>query len=89
MHLNVLAMEYPGYGISDDKEINDNNILIYAERVYSYLLSSGIKEKNIFIMGRSIGSGPAVHICSKYSPGGLILICPYTSISDIIKDKAT
>ena len=37
-------------------------------------------------MGKSIGSGPATHIASHRNPRGLILITPYTSIRDCVKD---
>lgn len=31
-------------------------------------------------MGRSMGSGPACFLAEKFSPMGLVLISPYTSI---------
>ena len=44
MKANILTMEYPGYGISDDKETNEKLVLEYAERVYKFLISKKIKE---------------------------------------------
>ena len=38
-------------------------------------------------MGRSLGSGPAVHIASKFQPGGLILMSGYTSIKSVANNK--
>lgn len=38
------------------------------------------------MLGRSIGSGPAVHLASENLVEALILVSPYKSISDIIKD---
>lgn len=37
-------------------------------------------------MGRSIGSGPATYLAAHKSPGILILVSPFTSIQDIVKD---
>lgn len=34
-------------------------------------------------MGRSMGSGPATHLCATRNPGNLILISPYTSIKGV------
>lgn len=34
-------------------------------------------------MGRSMGSGPATHLCACRNPGNLILVSPYTSIKGV------
>jgi hypothetical protein len=45
------------------------------------------------ILGRSIGSGPAIHASSKFSLigkrhlAGLVLVSPFLSICELIKDK--
>lgn len=36
-------------------------------------------------MGRSLGSGPAVHVASLRNPANLILLSPFTSIGDITR----
>lgn len=46
-----------------------------------------MEERDILIFGRSMGSGPAVHISSHFNPGALILMSPYTSIKDVVKNK--
>ena len=38
------------------------------------------------MFGRSIGSGPATYLASKYKIGGLILLSPFISIKTVIKD---
>jgi fermentation-respiration switch protein FrsA (DUF1100 family) len=51
--------------------------------VFDYFVNMiGIDEKDIVICGRSIGSGPAVHLASNRNPGALILISPFKSIQD-------
>lgn len=58
-----------------------------ALKVYDYLVQElKIDNKNIFIMGRSMGSGPGIYLASKRNPGALILISPYTSIRDVVKN---
>jgi UPF0716 family protein affecting phage T7 exclusion len=53
----------------------------------SYLLRIGVQLKSIFVIGRSIGTGPALFLCSYYKVAGLMLISPFLSISNLIKDK--
>ena len=47
----------------------------------------GIEESDIILMGRSMGSGPAIHLAGMYKPFGLILISPYKSIKSVLYNK--
>lgn len=38
-------------------------------------------------MGRSMGSGPAIHLAGMYKPYGLMLISPYKSIKSVLYNK--
>lgn len=40
----------------------------------------GFHEADICLLGRSIGSGPAVYLSSIYKVGSLILLSPFLSI---------
>lgn len=81
-------MEYPGYGVYDGTP-DANQILVDAEAVYNYLtLQLKIPESALMIFGRSIGSGPATYIAAKKNPCALLLMSPFKSIRDIVKDKA-
>jgi len=61
-------------------------ILEYLIWIWWYILKIilkiyiGIKPKNIIIMGRSIGTGPATYLASKREVGLLVLISPFSSI---------
>jgi len=44
-----------------------------------------VPERHIFVIGRSIGTGVAVNLCTKRKPGMLMLISPFTRITDIAK----
>ena len=37
-------------------------------------------------MGRSIGSGPAIHLCSLFQVGGLVLLSPFLSLCEVVDD---
>ena len=45
----------------------------------------GINPSDIIIFGRSMGSGPATYLASKYSAHSLLLMSAYTSIRDVAK----
>ena len=44
-----------------------------------------ISESNILVMGRCIGSGPAVYLATQFNPLSLILISPFKSIKGAVK----
>ena len=67
LHLNIMAMEYPGYGAYQNSDgADESRILDDAEFTYKYILKqTGISGEDVIIMGRSLGSGPATHLASK------------------------
>jgi len=80
LSVHVLAMEYRGYGLYSG-EPTAKNILEDAEIIYKYTTKAlCIKSENIWVFGRSIGSGPACYLASKYNPNLLILMSPFTSL---------
>lgn len=89
LKVNILAVEYPSYGIYKDSDgCNSEKITNDAVLVYHYVMQeTGIKEKDILLFGRSMGSGPATYIAAHHNPGALILMSPYTSIKNVVKNK--
>lgn len=58
-----------------------------AEYVYNYLTKRlGYNENRIIVFGRSIGSGPATYLASKYKPACLTLMSPFTSLKAAVRD---
>ena len=54
--------------------------------IYDYLTKCmGIKEKDIILFGRSMGSGPTSYLSSIRNPYALLLMSPYTSIKEAAK----
>lgn len=79
-------MEYPGYGIYEGTPTEDQ-ISEDAVRVFDFLtVQLKISEKSIFVLGRSMGSGPAIHLSSVRHPSNLILVSPYMSIKKVSDD---
>ncbi len=87
LNINVLAVEYPGYGVyKSTYGCNSDKIIKDCEAIYTFLTEMmNIPEKNIIIMGRCIGSGPATYLASKYKPQNLILLSAFKSIKAAAK----
>ena len=89
LDINVLGVEYPAYGVYEDPEgTSEEKILSDAELVYNFVQDAAkVREKDILVMGRSLGSGPSTHLAAKYNPRALVLMSPYTSIKCVATDK--
>lgn len=90
LQAHVLAFEYPSYGLlrgitSSPSEMSINN---HAQRAYSFV-SETLKwpTNRIVIYGHSIGSGAACYLSATQPVGGLILQSPFTSISNLLREK--
>lgn len=76
---NVIAYDYSGYGTSSGKP-SEKAALANAEAVYDYLITKrGIAPERIIVWGRSIGSGPSVHLAVTHRIGGLVIESGFTS----------
>eukprot|EP00928_Gymnodinium_smaydae_P066779 TRINITY_DN4973_c1_g2_i1.p1 TRINITY_DN4973_c1_g2~~TRINITY_DN4973_c1_g2_i1.p1 ORF type:complete len:359 (+),score=85.44 TRINITY_DN4973_c1_g2_i1:191-1267(+) len=86
--VTVLAVEYPGYGICPgepcEASVTQNARLVmeFAQHVLGFPLDC------ILLLGRSIGCGPALSIASQLPLGGVILVCPFKSVKELVKHNA-
>ncbi len=76
--IGVMAYDYPGYGLSTGTP-NENSCQRAIQAAWKHLTDSGIPASSIIIVGRSVGSGPAVWLASREKPAGLALISPFRS----------
>jgi hypothetical protein len=66
-------VEYPGYGIYKGKP-NAKQILEDSLIVYDFLANEmGFEKEQIFVFGRSIGTGPATYLAAHRQIGFLML----------------
>ena len=85
--MNIVLVEYPNYSfydgiVSEDKILEDCvTVIEFMNEVLD------ISYSNIIIMGRSLGSGPATYLASKYNICLLVLISPFTSVKDVVRDS--
>jgi hypothetical protein len=84
LSINVIIVEYPGYSLYKESKSSEK-VLHDSLTVYDYLIDYlKIDEENIFVFGRSIGSGPSLYLSSKRNPGSLILMSPFTSVRAVV-----
>ncbi len=84
MGVDVLLVDYRGFGKSQGS-ISEAGLYKDAKSTLSWALKS-YKEKNIFILGRSIGSVAAIHASKNKNLAGLILITPLSNAKDMAKN---
>ncbi|KAL4463094.1 hypothetical protein ABPG74_007095 [Tetrahymena malaccensis] len=88
LRANIIAVEYPGYGIYS-KKVSAEQIKQDALKVYdSLVVDYAIDQSKIFVFGRSIGTGPACEIGARRRPGGIILLSAFTSIKKLSGELA-
>jgi fermentation-respiration switch protein FrsA (DUF1100 family) len=75
----VLAFDYRGYGRSAGRA-SEKNIYADTRAVFAFAQANlGLTPERTIILGRSVGSGPAVEITVRERVAGLLLISPFMS----------
>jgi abhydrolase domain-containing protein 17 len=76
----VLAYDYRGYGLSDGGAPGERATYADIEAVYDYATRElAIPPHALIAHGRSVGTGPSVHLAASRPVGGLILESGFTS----------
>ena len=86
--VNILAVEYPGYGINwNDGICSEERMRRDARQVLKFVLEeTDLEMKNIIILGRSMGSAVAASLASEFkeeSPALIVLLSPFHSLREI------
>ena len=85
-NFNFLFPEYPGYTIynvpKSSQKCFDDALIIYD---FCLKNMKNLTEKNIYIFGRSLGTGPSIYISSQRNPAGTILLSPYTTFAEVAR----
>ena len=83
---SLLLVSYRGYGLSGGKP-GQKTLCSDALFLYDHFSAKPeIDNSRILLMGRSLGSGVAVHLAAKRSVEGVILISPYDSMTALVKE---
>ncbi|MFK8060048.1 MAG: alpha/beta hydrolase [Polaribacter sp.] len=80
---DVIMIDYRGFGKSTGKMSQES---MKHDALYVYdKLKEVVKEENIIVYGRSLGTGLATKVASMNNPKMLVLACPYFSMSKNVK----
>ncbi|MBT5231031.1 MAG: alpha/beta hydrolase [Methylococcales bacterium] len=82
--LNVLLMDYRGYGLSEGSP-SEGGIYKDAAAGLAYLQAQGFRTEEIFLYGRSLGTTVAVELAQYHPYAGLILLSPLSSGKNVAK----
>jgi hypothetical protein len=78
-------MNYRGYGQSQgrpsERALCDDALFVFDQVV----ATEGIDPSHVVLMGRSLGSGVAVHVAANRRVGGVILVTPFDSLLNVAK----
>lgn len=83
LNYDIFILDYRGYGKSEGKITNQEQLFEDNQMVYNELMKE-YDEKDIIILGYSIGSGMASFLASGNDPKRLILQAPYYSLTDLL-----
>lgn len=83
----ALIVEYRGYGVSrDEGTSSEQGLYDDAEAALDHLATHGVPPARIVLFGTSLGSGVAAEMARRGRGGALVLVAPYTSIPDLVRD---
>jgi len=84
--IGFFAVEYPGYGLSNDASPSEQAIYEDAETALGHLRDAlGVSRERTVIEGQSLGTGVAVEMARRGYGSRLVLISPYTSMIDMAR----
>ena len=79
----ILVFDYRGYGRSEGTP-SEQGVLMDARAARAWLARrTGVAEKEIVLMGRSLGGGVAVDLAANDGARGLVLQSTFTSLPDV------
>ncbi|HMJ10796.1 MAG TPA: alpha/beta fold hydrolase [Polyangiaceae bacterium] len=84
--LGVYAVEYPGYGLLRDEALSEHAVYTSAEAALRHLHDRlGVAPRDVVLQGQSLGTGVAVEMARRGHAARLILISPFTSMTDMAR----
>lgn len=80
LEVNIFAYEYTGYGMSTG-EPHEQAVYADIEAAFKYLRDIiGIPWSEVVLYGRSVGSGPSIHLATRTAVRAMVLQSPLLSI---------
>ena len=85
MGLNVLLVDYRGYGKSEGT-ISERGLYRDGRAAYRALRHRQIEPQRIIVHGRSLGAAVATEVATTYPVAGVVLETPFTHLGDMARD---
>ena len=86
--LNVLAVEYRGYGASEKRETTEAGVYADARAAWRHLTEiRGVPASRVVLYGFSLGGGVAIQLATEILPAGLITEGAFTSAPAMARIK--
>jgi len=83
MGLNVLVVDYRGFGRSEGRP-GEVGTYLDAEAAWQHLTSErGEPAQRIVVMGRSLGGAVAIEVASRHAPAALMVESTFTQLADV------
>ncbi len=80
---SLLVVNYRGYG-GNPGSPGERALFADALALYDWAVARpDVDAARVVLMGRSLGSGVAVHVAAERKPAGVVLVTPYDSIRDV------
>ncbi|CAD8159657.1 unnamed protein product [Paramecium pentaurelia] len=84
---NFILVEYPGYGIYKNTITSAEQIQKDALIVFDYIKQKfALNDNQIYVFGRSIGTGPAFYLGANRNFAGLIILSAYITLYKLVND---
>ncbi|WP_255478705.1 alpha/beta hydrolase [Rufibacter sp. XAAS-G3-1] len=83
LNYDVFMLDYRGYGKSEGKISGQNQLYQDVQTAYDHL-KTRYAERDIIVLGYSIGTGPAAKVAAENQPRLLLLQAPYYSLKDLM-----
>jgi pimeloyl-ACP methyl ester carboxylesterase len=80
--LNVLAVDYPGYGPSPGRP-GEEAVYQSAEALWQWAVRNGAAPEDLLIYGFSLGGGTAAWLARAHPPAALVLDSTFTRLRDV------
>ncbi|CAK9043822.1 unnamed protein product [Durusdinium trenchii] len=85
--VHVLAVEYPGYGVCPGRPTPEG-VIANAHAALQFVHKTlKLPLDRILVFGRSLGTGPAVNLASRFTLAGLVLVTPFMSVKEVLRSR--
>lgn len=75
------------YNAGAGGEPSEAGLMTDGRAALDFVAAQGIPERRIVLHGESLGSGVAVAMALEHEVGGLVLVYPYSSMTDVAEDR--